>query len=206
MSEAPDAAAIEAWIVATYADADVVKAGSGVFFSCDPEKHWPNFATIVTSDEYDQFSDLDHPGDFRLNVGVGRATFDAFAGADALEGDHDFTARDRVLPHPVYGAQRWLSIINPSAETFETVGQAARRRGPRDRRRPRGAAEAAGTVSRELSLSTSGVLSRRRPPSRGRAASAPGAATRRGGASPASPGRPRRAARGSPDSRRSAAP
>jgi hypothetical protein len=121
VSEAPDAAAIEAWIVATYPDADVVRAGSGVFFSCDPEKHWPNFATIVTSDEYDQFSDLDHPGDFRLNVGVGRATFDALAGAGALEGDHDFTARDRVLPHPVYGAQRWLSIINPGAETFETV-------------------------------------------------------------------------------------
>ena len=37
----------------------------------------------------------------------------------SVEPDH--TALDRVLPHPVYAAQHWLSILNPSAETFESV-------------------------------------------------------------------------------------
>ena len=35
--------------------------------------------------------------------------------------DPDYTALDRVLPHPVYAAQHWLSILNPSHATFEST-------------------------------------------------------------------------------------
>ena len=42
------------YIVETYPDTDVVVAGGGTFFSIDPEKHWPNFATLVTTDEFDE--------------------------------------------------------------------------------------------------------------------------------------------------------
>jgi hypothetical protein len=88
------------------------------FFSLDAEKHWPNYATIVTNDEHDQASDLDRPGVFRLNLGVDKATFKRYA----ADPEPDFTAFDTVLPHPVYAAQRWISILDPSWSTWnETV-------------------------------------------------------------------------------------
>jgi hypothetical protein len=40
-----------------------------------PKDHRFPFATLVTSDEYDRFSDLNRPGVFRLNVGVSKRTF-----------------------------------------------------------------------------------------------------------------------------------
>ncbi len=89
------------------------------FFSLD-ETHWPNFATIVTTDEHDTapVSDLSRPGRFRLNIGVGRATFDRLA---AGQEHPDYAAVDAVLPHPVYAAQHWLSIVNPSTSTLAEV-------------------------------------------------------------------------------------
>jgi uncharacterized protein DUF6194 len=113
-----DEAAITQYIVDTFDDVDVVTAGSGTFFSRDPERHWPNFATLVTSDEYDTASNLDRPGVYRLNIGVSKATFNSFARSDAA---HDFTELDKVMPHPVYARQHWVCVLNPSAVTFDTV-------------------------------------------------------------------------------------
>lgn len=112
----PDPTAIVRYILDTYPDADLVEAMNAYFFSVDPEKHWPNFATLVTTDEHDDASDLDRPGAFRLNLGVDRPTFERIAAADA---DPDFTAFDTLLPHPIYGQQLWISVLNPSHETFE---------------------------------------------------------------------------------------
>ena len=93
----------------------MVQAMNAWFFSLDPDKHWPNFAKLVTSDEHDDASDLDRPSVFRLNLGVGRTTFERLVGAmDAP----DHAAYDQVLPHPVYAKQLWISILNPSHETF----------------------------------------------------------------------------------------
>lgn len=114
----PDPATIVTFILETYPETDLVEAMNAYFFSLDPEKHWPNYATLVTTDEHDDASDLDRPGVFRLNLGVDRETFDRIAGADP---EPDYTSFDRVLPHPVYGQQHWISIVNPSHETFETV-------------------------------------------------------------------------------------
>jgi hypothetical protein len=33
----------------------------------------------------------------------------------------DYTVLDQVLPHPVYARQHWISILSPSAATFEGV-------------------------------------------------------------------------------------
>ena len=112
----PDPTAIVRYILDTYPDADLVEAMNAYFFSVDPEKPWPNFATLVTTDEHDDASDLDRPGAFRLNLGVDRPTFERIAAADA---DPDFTAFDTLLPHPIYGQQLWISVLNPSHETFE---------------------------------------------------------------------------------------
>ena len=108
---------ITAWIVATYPETVTADAMNATFFSLD-EKHWPNFATIVTTDEHDTASNLSRPGVFRLNIGLGRQTFDRLVGGTS---DPDYTVLDQVLPHPVYAKQRWISILNPSRETFEAV-------------------------------------------------------------------------------------
>ena len=79
----PDPKAIKRTILGTWPETDVVEALGAFFFSLDPEKHWPNFATIVTTDEHDEGapSNLARPGVFRVNIGVGRETFERLVGA-----------------------------------------------------------------------------------------------------------------------------
>ena len=116
-----DDGSILRYIAQTYPDADIITAGSGTFISCDGEQHWPNFATLVTSDEYDSASNLDRPGVYRLNIGVSKATFEKIAGSDP---NPDYTALDQLMPHPVYAMQHWVSILNPSEATFDKLVKA----------------------------------------------------------------------------------
>jgi hypothetical protein len=112
----PGPEAIVSYITETWPETDVVEAMNAWFFSLDPDKHWPNYATLVTTDEHDEASNLSREGAFRLNMGVDRETFERVAGEAGP--DPDFTAVDRVFPHPVYAAQHWISIVNPSQQTF----------------------------------------------------------------------------------------
>jgi hypothetical protein len=82
------------------------------------DRAWPNFATLVTTDEHDQASNLSRSDVFRLNIGVDRPTF---RGVAAENETPDYRTLDRLLPHPVYAKQLWISILNPSAWTFEAV-------------------------------------------------------------------------------------
>ena len=134
----PDPAEITAWITSTYPETVIAEAMGATFFSLD-EQHWPNYATIVTTDEHDMGSpsNLARPGVFRLNIGVGKATFQRLVGGL----DHpDYAAIDRVIPHPVYARQRWIGILNPSRATFDGVVKPliaeAHDRLARPRRRP----------------------------------------------------------------------
>jgi hypothetical protein len=127
-----DQAAITAYIAETCPGTDVVTGNAGIaaadtFFIDNynsdrrlPDKLQPPFATVVTKDygDFDNASNLDREGVFRLNVGVRRETFRSLSGDD---GTSDFTALDRLLPHPVYGRQPWVCVLNPRAETFERV-------------------------------------------------------------------------------------
>jgi uncharacterized protein DUF6194 len=101
--------------------------GAGdTFFIYDPERNLEPrqqmpFATIVTKDygEFDNSSNLNREGVFRLNVGVRRETFHTvFPTPDA---SFDFSVLDKLMPHPAYASQSWVCVLNPSAETFETV-------------------------------------------------------------------------------------
>ena len=116
----PDPEAISRTILETWPETDVVEALGAWFFSLDPEKHWPNFATIVTTDEHDEGapSNLARPGVFRLNIGVSRATFERLVGSMT---EPPYAEFDRILPHPVYAKQLWISILNPSDATFRDV-------------------------------------------------------------------------------------
>jgi hypothetical protein len=84
-------ASILRYIAKTYPDADIFTAGSGTFISCDAEKHWPNFATLVTSDEYDLASKLDRPG---VYLNPSEATFDKVV-RPLLDESHERVARAR---------------------------------------------------------------------------------------------------------------
>jgi hypothetical protein len=109
------------FIVQTWPETAVAEIPGAWFFSLDPVRHFPNFATIVTNDDHDQASDLNRDGVWRLNIGVGKATFERLVGAQLAAGDIDYTVRDTVLPHPVYAAQRFVAILNPSRATFDEV-------------------------------------------------------------------------------------
>jgi len=101
------------------------------FFFYDPDASLPAdrrlpFTTIVTQD-YDGFdtsSNLNRPGVFRLNVAVGRKRFEDLFGYGPAEysgrsASIDYAAVDTVIPHPLYAAQGWVSIVCPGARTSE---------------------------------------------------------------------------------------
>lgn len=126
------------WITTTYPDTVIGSAMGATFFSLD-DSHWPNFATIVTTDEHDlgEPSKLSRPGVFRLNIATRKQTFDRLVGG--ME-DPDYAALDRILPHPVYAKELWICVLNPSwrtfdeqvkpllAESYERLARARRRR------------------------------------------------------------------------------
>lgn len=110
---------------------DMVEAsGDFFFFACaelDPDRRLP-FATLVTRDSYERVSRLDRPGVFRLNVGLDRATYRSLFGdlprgdgSAVVETGHDYAALDRLMPHPVYAPLGWVSVLNPGADTWQTL-------------------------------------------------------------------------------------
>lgn len=127
-----DQASITQFITDTFDDVDVVVASkeSGApeaawgdtffFFGTDRKDPFP-FATIVTRDyaDFDCASHLNRPGVFRLNIGIGKETYRSLFGES--NDARDFTALDRLMPHPVYGKMHWVCVLNPSAATFEAV-------------------------------------------------------------------------------------
>jgi hypothetical protein len=101
-------------------------AWGDTFFSYDPDGTLPAdrrfpFATIVTNDypDFDTASELSRPGVFRLNTWVSRETFARLFPGYPEDAEPDFTALDTPMPHPIYGAQSWVSIICPGPATAD---------------------------------------------------------------------------------------
>jgi hypothetical protein len=117
----PDAASITRELLATFTGVHAATTWGDTFFCYDPdgrERTDLYFATLKTQDdEYDRASNLDRGGLFRLNVGVRGATFRALFAAGAPGP----TTVDALFPHPVYGAAHWVSVISPTAATFESL-------------------------------------------------------------------------------------
>jgi len=124
------------YIAESFDGVDVVTGTEGValgdtFFIYDPERNlepkrqFP-FATIVTKDygDFDNASNLNRPGVFRLNIGLSRDAYRDRFGPHPSPADntgHDFTVLDQLIPHPVYATQSWVSVLNPSTQTFEAI-------------------------------------------------------------------------------------
>jgi hypothetical protein len=85
-------------------------AWGDVFFSVRRQKM--PFATIVMSDYpgFDEASELDREGVFRLNLAIGRDELRPRLGTTAAA---DPTSLDVLMPHPVYGSHGWISVLNP---------------------------------------------------------------------------------------------
>ena len=125
------------YITNTFEGVDVVVASDNSFFFYNPDSSVPPdhkfpFVTLMTNDVNDQFSNLDRPSVFRLNIGVSKQTFRSLfglperpSGSESAEdsdndSSYDFTALDQLMPHPVYGRMYWVCVLNPSDETLET--------------------------------------------------------------------------------------
>jgi hypothetical protein len=114
-------------VVVASADNGAPEAAWGdTFFSYDPAGDTPAnrrfpFATLVIHDYegFDTESNLDRPGVFRVNAWVSKETFDGLFGGRDSRDDHDLAALDTPIPHPVYGAQSWVSVLNPGPATDE---------------------------------------------------------------------------------------
>jgi hypothetical protein len=86
------------------------------------------FATIVTKDyeSFDCDSNLNRGGLYRLNMDVGKEKLEELFGVKPGElqqnrGKFDFTSVDQLFPHPIYGPNGWVSIINPQVESSGVV-------------------------------------------------------------------------------------
>ena len=138
-------ASIVQYLTGAFEGIDIAVSSGDSFFFYDPGQDQPKdqrfpFATLVTGDTYDTFSNLSRPDVFRLNIGVSRQIFRSLfelpeSALETEEPTRDFTALDRIMPHPVYGKMFWVCVLNPSESTFEKVkpllaeayGQAAAR-------------------------------------------------------------------------------
>lgn len=121
-------AGISTFITETFPGVEVATDSGNSFFSYNPNgsappKQWVSFATLVTNDCYDQFSNLNRSSVFRLNIGVGKQTYHSLfgdperpsGGDSSATGDEnlsdDYTALDRVMPHPIYGRMYWVCVL-----------------------------------------------------------------------------------------------
>jgi len=126
------------YITDTYKGVDVEVVSDNTFFFYNPDNSVPPdhrfpWVTLMTNDVNDPFSNLDRQSVFRLNIGVSKQTFRSLFGlpdrssgseneeeSDDDQTRYDFTAFDKLMPHPVYGKMYWVCIVNPSDETFQS--------------------------------------------------------------------------------------
>jgi hypothetical protein len=155
-----DADAMAAHVADNFDGVIELRADGDRFFVYDPRDEIPEhrrfpFATIVTGDRYDTVSHLDRPSVYRLNIGLPKSTYTARFGAPPTERDGgdfpeptvDYAALDEVMPHPVYGSQYWVCVLNPGESTLDTAKEllaeahafAARKHENRHARRDAGA-------------------------------------------------------------------
>jgi hypothetical protein len=113
-----DQTSIRQYIVETFAGVEVVEASGDSFFFYGPDHKIP-FITLTTSDAHDQTSNPGRPDAYRLNIGVGKQTFQSLFGPGSTPAGE--AGPDRILPHPVYGKMYWVSVLNPGEATFPRV-------------------------------------------------------------------------------------
>ena len=115
-------ASVASYVTQTFPAVETSTAFGYTFFFYGSDHRLP-FATLSSSDnEYDRVSNLDRPGVFRLNIGVGKQTFQSLFGTDPVDvSRYDFTVLDTIMPHPEYAPQHFICVLSPSEATFERL-------------------------------------------------------------------------------------
>jgi erythromycin esterase-like protein len=97
------------------------------FFYVGPDRRQP-FATIVEHDVpgFDEASQLDRPGVFRLNLDLGRAEFERLFGFppkdfEEHQNEFDFARLDTFMPHPGYALYGFGSIVMPGPQMLPEI-------------------------------------------------------------------------------------
>ena len=128
-----DMFSIAQYIQKTFVDVYPIAAWGETSYFYNPERMLPRgiyFATLKEKDgQNDRASNLNRSDVFRLNVGISKLKYQSLFGQQpsrpqaggVVDTGHDFTALDQITPHPVYGWMSWVSVLNPSAATFEAV-------------------------------------------------------------------------------------
>jgi hypothetical protein len=116
-------------VTASDENAAPAAAWGDTFFFYDPEGNTAEnqrlpFATLVIHDYpgWDTESDLDRGGIFRVNIAIGRSSFERLLSHAPTEhaahhDEFDYAATDVLIPHPTYATQGWVSILNPAERT-----------------------------------------------------------------------------------------
>ena len=117
-----DESSVIAYITRTFPGVESSTAFGYTFFYYRSERVLP-FATLISSDQdYDRFSNLDRPGVFRLNIGIGKKTFQSLFGPAKVDvNSYDFSALDVIMPHPEYAQQHFICVLSPGEVTLEKV-------------------------------------------------------------------------------------
>lgn len=103
----------------------------GIYYNpCNTLKRGVYILTIKEKDgDNDKSSNLNRDNIFRVNLGIRKTTFKEFFGeipkrpssGNTVDMNYDFAELDKIIPHPVYAWMGWISVLNPSIETFETL-------------------------------------------------------------------------------------
>jgi uncharacterized protein DUF6194 len=117
-----DETSVAEYITNTFPEVETTTNFGYTFFFHGSDRMQP-FATLISSDyDYDNISNLNRPGVFRLNIGVSRETFQSLFGTAKVDvNNYDFTALDVLMPHPEYAPQNFICVLSPSETTFERV-------------------------------------------------------------------------------------
>lgn len=114
------------YLTATY-HVEIVEDAGNYFIFYDPDNQLPAdhrfpYLTLVSNDLYDNASELSRPDVYRLNIGLGKTTFQSlfpdFGKHQEAVQLYDYTVLNRLIPHPVYGKMYWCCILNPDENTF----------------------------------------------------------------------------------------
>lgn len=92
------------------------------FFFVGNDHRLPFVTTADSDNEYDDVSNLDREGVYRLNIGVSKETFNNLV-SDQLDGDIDYSILNEFLPHPHYSRQHFVCILNPVGDNVEKTKQ-----------------------------------------------------------------------------------
>ena len=126
-----DEASVLRYITTTFKGLDILTDSGDTYIYYDPDHSLPHdrrfpFATIMTADRYDSASNLSRPDVYRLNIGISKGEYRMRFGppphtpvtGDVIDTGHDYTALDRIVPHPVYAPLSWVCVLNPGDATF----------------------------------------------------------------------------------------